>query len=157
MKPRTYFGFALLFPYLLWGVCALVAVSLSSGQELPEAWNIALMPVFFYAFGIILWFIPYTVLAIGLWLLSRNKPTRALYQMALISPLLLSVLMLLEATLVSLPAEDLAKLTKDLVDQLAVLGGFSLVFGYLCVVIALGGFKLLQARKLIAEEMPMEA
>jgi hypothetical protein len=30
MKPRTYFRLALLFPYLLWGICILLVLPLST-------------------------------------------------------------------------------------------------------------------------------
>jgi len=57
MKPRTYFGLALFFPYMLWVICALIFFIVSS-QEISEPWNVVLMPISFYTFGIILWFIP---------------------------------------------------------------------------------------------------
>ena len=57
MKPRTYYGLALFFPYMLWGICALIFFIVSS-HEISEPWNIVLMPISFYTFGIILWFIP---------------------------------------------------------------------------------------------------
>lgn len=155
MKPRTYFGLALLFPYILWVICALAAFLFSSLETTP-AWDILLMPIMFYAFGILLWFIPYTILAISMWIWSRNKSTAALYKLALTAPLLLVVLMLIEVVLVSLPVDSVAELTKDLLGQTALMGGFSLAFGYLCVGIALGIFKLLQARKVIAEETPLQ-
>jgi hypothetical protein len=62
--------------------------------------------------------------------------------------------MLIEAVLVSLPADSMAELTKDLLGQSVLVGGFSLVFGYSCVGVALGVFKFLQAKNLIAEETP---
>jgi len=153
MKPRTYFGFALLFPYILWGICALIFFLLSS-QEMSEAWNLVLMPLMFYAFGIILWFFPYTILAAGMWIWSRNKSTATLYKLALLAPILLSALMLIEVVLVSLPTVSVAELAKDLLGRAALVGGFSFVFGYLNVGIALGVFKFLQSKHRIAEEMP---
>jgi hypothetical protein len=153
MKPQTFFRLALLFPYALWVVCALVFFLLSR-LEIPEAWNIALMPVTFYVFGIILWFIPYTVLAVGLWFWSKNRPITTLRNAALVSPLLFLVLMLIETVLVSLPADSVAEFIQELLGQAVMLGVFSLVFGYLCVGIALGLFKFLQARNLIAQETP---
>jgi hypothetical protein len=123
---------------------------------MSDAWNIVLMPVFFFAFGIILWFIPYTVLAIGMWVWSRNQSMRALYKAALIAPLLFLVLMLIEVVLVSLPVESITELTKELLGQSAMLGGFSMVFGYLCVGVALGVFKLLKAKNLIVEDTPTQ-
>lgn len=156
MKPRTYFSLALLFPYILWVICALIAYMLS-GQETSTGWDLLLMPVFFYAIGILLWFIPYTLLAIGLWLWSRNKTVKTLYRLALTAPLLLFVFMLIELALVSLPVDSITELTGELPGQAALLGGFSLVFGYLCVGVVLGIFKFLQARKLIVEETPETA
>jgi len=154
MKPRTYFGLALLFPYILWGMCALIIAILSAVQEVPETWNIVLMPLVFYTFGIILWFVPYTLLAIGMWMWSRNKSTAVLYKLALLAPILLFALMLLEVVLVSLPTSGVIDLTNGLPGQLALVGGFSLVFGYLSVGIALGVFKFIQSRHRIAEEIP---
>lgn len=153
MKPRTYFGLALLFPYILWAICALIAFTLS-GQETSTGWDILLMPVFFYAIGILLWFIPYTLLAIGLWIWSRNKSVTGLFRAAMAAPVLMGVLMLLEGLLVNLPASDLAQLGRELPGQIALLGGLSLVFGYVCVGIAWGIFKILKTRKFIAEETP---
>jgi hypothetical protein len=154
MKPRTYFGLALLFPYILWVISALIVAIMSAVQEVPETWNTVLMPIVFYAFGIILWFVPYTLLAIGMWIWSRNKSTTTLYKLALLAPILLSALMLIEVVLVSLPADSMAELAKDLLSQSALVGGFSLVFGYLCVGVAMGVFKFLQSKHRIAEEMP---
>jgi len=146
MKPRTYFGLALLFPYMLWGICALVVLILSY-QEISEPWNIVLMPISFYAFGILLWFIPYTVLAVGMWIWGKNKSTPALRKLVMVAPIILFTFMLIEAILISLP-------TNYAFPALFLLGGFSLVFGYLCVGIAMGIFKILQAGGLIAEETP---
>ena len=150
MKPRTYFGLALLFPYILWVICALVIFLLSS-QETSEAWNLVLMPISFYAIGIIFWFLPYTILAIGMWIWSRNKSAAALYKLAMLAPILLLPLMLIEAVLIALPADSIAELAKDLLGQAALFGGFGLVFGYLSVGAALGVFKFLQSKHLIAE------
>ena len=97
---------------------------------------------------------PYTLLTIGMWMWSRNKSTAVLYKLALLAPILLFALMLLEVVLVSLPTSGVIDLTNGLPGQLALVGGFSLVFGYLSVGIALGVFKFLQSRHRIAEEIP---
>ena len=154
MKPRTYFGIALLFPYILWCICALVIFILSS-QEISEPWNVVLTLFFFYAFGILFWFIPYTILAVGIWLWSHNKSLTVLYKTAIVAPILLCALILVESTLLSLPVDSLAELLKKAAETSFLLGGFSLVFGYLCVGFALVVFKFLQAGNLIAEEAPL--
>jgi uncharacterized membrane protein HdeD (DUF308 family) len=155
MKPLTYFRLALLFPYVLWGICAIIFL-LVSNLEIPENWNIVLMPLLFYVFGIILWFVPYTALAIGLWLWSRNKSTKPLSKSALLAPILLAILVSLEAILVTLPADSVSEFMADATSQSALVGVFSLIFGYLCVGIAAGVYKFLRSRHLIAEESPAQ-
>ena len=150
MKPRTFFGFALLIPYILWGVCALIFFLISS-QEIPEAWSLALMPITFYTFGILLWFVPYTVLAVGMWIWGRNRSTTTLSKLALLAPILFFVFMLIEAWLISLPADSVMELAKSALQILLLLGGFSLVFGYLCVGIGLGVYKFLLSKNIIKE------
>lgn len=152
MKPRTYFRLALMFPYLLWGICALVLFLLTSLES--TALDFLLLPFMIYVLGIILWLVPYTLLAVGMWLWSRNKSTTALYKLALIAPVLLVALMLIESTLMSLPAENLAELAMDSLEQAVTLGAFSLLFGYLCVGVTLGLYKFLQAKGVVAQEMP---
>ncbi|MBL8103225.1 MAG: hypothetical protein JNM02_11880, partial [Anaerolineales bacterium] len=74
MTPLTYFRFALFIPYMLWGISLLVVLPVSmSNIEISESLNIILMPVMFFTIGVILWFFPYTILAIGLWIWSKNR------------------------------------------------------------------------------------
>jgi hypothetical protein len=103
-------------------------------------------------FGIILWFVPYTLLAIGLGFGAGTSPSSALRNMALAAPIPFTLLMLAEGILVNLPAESFSIFIKEICDQSIVIGIFSLVFGYICVGIAFGIFKLLQGKNLIAEE-----
>jgi hypothetical protein len=156
MKPPTYFKLALLFPYILWGIFAIIFL-LASNLDIPEKWNIVLMPMVFYVFGIILWFIPYTVLAIGMGIWSRNKSTKSLSKSAMLAPVLLAILVSLEAILVNLPSDGVAEFMADAASQSALVGVFSLVFGYVCVGIAAGVYKILRVRNLIREETPAQA
>jgi len=151
MKTRTFFGFALLIPYLLWGICALIFFLISK-QEIPEAWSLALMPITFYTFGILVWFVPYTILAVGMWIWGRNRSTMTLSRLALLAPILFFVFMLIEAVLISLPADSAMEFAKSTLQMLLLLGGFSLVFGYLCVGLAMGFYKFLLSRNIIKEE-----
>ncbi len=158
MKPQTYFRLALFTPYILWGVGLLAALP-PSLIETTESWNIVLAPVMFYVIGIILWFVPYTILAIGLWIWSKNRTITSLRNAALVSPLLFLVLILIEMVLISLPADSVGEFMQELLGQTLMLGVFSLVFGYLCVGIALGIFKFLQAKNHISQEtsLPLSA
>lgn len=154
MKPRTFFGLALLTPYILWIICAPLAYLLSE-LEISSGWETLLMPVMIYAIGILLWFIPYSLLAIGLWIWSRNKSVKELLRAAIISPLLLGILMILEGVWANLPVDDFSQLASDIPDQILFLGGVSLFFGYLCVGIAFGIYRIMQARNFIAEDSPL--
>jgi len=54
----------------------------------------------FYTIGIFLWGIPYTILVLGLLLWSIKKPAATIYKMFVFSPILLSILTLIEIALV---------------------------------------------------------
>jgi hypothetical protein len=153
MKPLTYFGFALMFPYVLWCICAVIFL-LASKLGFPEILNFLLMPLVFYVFGIILWFIPYTALAIGLWLWSRNRSTQSLSTSAMLAPMMLAVLVSLEAILVTLPSDGVSEFVVAPARQFAFVGVFSLIFGYLCVGSAAGVYKFLRGKNFIAERAP---
>lgn len=154
MKPVTLFRMGLLLPYGLWIVCTgIVAILSLTGMALSETVNTLVMPIFFYAFGVILWLVPYTVLAIGLWIWSRNKTTESLRVVALVAPWLLGMLMMLEVFLVSLPTNGLNQVVNDFTSQSLAVGVFSLVFGYACVGIAFVIYAILRNRSMIIEEI----
>ena len=153
MKHRTLFGLALFIPYLLWVVCALILVLLSLLEMSSEWGKILVMPFFIYAYGIFLWFIPYTLLALGMWFWSKGKTTKTLYRLALTAPILLSIFMIGEVVWASLPVDNVTELTQEIPNQIIFLGGLSLFFGYLCVGIAMGILKTLKAKNIIVEEI----
>jgi hypothetical protein len=155
MKPQTFFRLALLVPYILWGIGLLVMLPLSAMEnELSETWNFILMPIAFYTIGIILWFLPYTILAIGLGIWAKNKSINSLRNMALAAPFLFFVLMSIEIIIVNLPATTITEFLSAIAEQSLAFGVFSLLYGYVCVGIAFGIFKLLQHKNLIAIEVP---
>ena len=155
MKPQTFFRIALLTPYILWGIGLLVMLPLSAMEnELSETWNFILIPVAFYTIGIILWFLPYTILAIGLGIWSGNKSMSALRNTALTAPILFFVLMSIEIIIVNLPVTTITEFLRAITEQSLAFGVFSLLYGYLCVGIAFGIFKFLQHKNLIAIEPP---
>jgi len=159
MKPKTFFKSALLVPYILWVICFLTVYLpyLRSDQTDPfsnlnSILSFLLMVIFYYTFGAIVWFIPYTILAIGLLIWSRHKPINDIYKAALGSPLLLLVLMFLVSVLLSIDTGGIREILKNATTPFLVLGIFSLAFGYLCVGIALGVYKLLKSHGFIIED-----
>jgi hypothetical protein len=151
MKQKTFFGLALLFPYMLWVFCALVVFILSS-RELSATWNSVLMPFGIYTFGIVLWFIPYTLLAIGMWVWSRNKPIQAIFKAGLLAPFFLVLLVSIEVIVFAFGTGGINEIFNNTVNEALALGIFSLIFGYLCVGVVLGLYKFLLFRNIVKEE-----
>jgi hypothetical protein len=155
MKPQTFFRLALLVPYMLWGIGLLVTLYLSAMEgDISETWNFILTPVAYYTFGIVLWFLPYTILAIGLGVWAKNKSINSLRNIALIAPFLFFVLMSIEIIIVNLPATSIAEFLRAIAEQSLAIGIISLLYGYLCVGIAFGIFKFIQRKNLIAIKVP---
>jgi len=157
MKPRQLFGVALLFPYLLWGVSVLIANLFSNVSDI---WNFLLVPILFYAVGALFWFIPYTLLAIWLWIWSRNKSVVSLRKAGLLAPIYLSILVTIEYSIYTyisfLPSEN-GETVVYIESGTAILGfaallvASSLIFGYLFVGIGLAVYKILISKNLVAE------
>jgi len=151
MKPRRLFGIALLLPYLFWGISVLIA-NLFSSQDASDIWNTLLVPVMFYAIGAALWFIPYTLLAIGMWFWSKNKSIASLRKLGLSAPIVFSGLMTIEYSIIMLANNSSTTDWAGTIGILALLMFSSMVFGYLFVGIAMVIFNGLQSKNLIAEE-----
>jgi hypothetical protein len=156
VKPVTLFRLGLLLPYALWTLSAGIVALVTTLGEVSETVSNILMPLFFYAFGILFWLIPYTLLTVGLWIVSREKPISTLKRLALGAPLLLAMLMTLEGAGISLLTGNISTLQQDLPGQLLLFGGFSLGVGYLCVGLAFVVFKILETQNLIAIEQRAE-
>jgi len=72
----------------------------------------------------------------------------------MLAPILLGILVSLEAILVTLPSDSVSEFAADAASQSALVGIFSLVFGYLCVGIAAGVYQFLRSKHRIAEGPP---
>jgi hypothetical protein len=151
MKPLAYFRFALLIPYILWCICAAILFVLSA-QKIPDALNILYTPAAFYVIGIILWFVPYTLLAAGLMIWSRNKSTVTLSKSAAIAPIMFFALLSIEALLITLPADIGGESIKEALNLIAFLGVISIPVGYLCVGMAAMLYLILRSRGLVKGE-----
>jgi len=86
----------------------------------------------FYAIGIVLWGIPYTILAVGLLLWSINKSAPTIYKLFIFSPFMLSILMAVEIALVSFwpPQAPSLEGGMEFLSSLLVVVIPSLIFGY---------------------------
>ncbi len=164
MKPKTFLRLTLLIPYLLWGISAIFMLVVSSlptalDASSPIINTLAMIPIL-YSFGIVLWGIPYTLLAVGLWLWSRGKPTKKIIKTFAWAPILLIVPMMIETLIMDYRSfrsySELARNWQSFWSGFAystvTLTGLSLAFGYLCIGLAYGVYKLLWKLKLILDE-----
>ena len=159
MKTQTYLRFSLLLPYLMWVFAAGIVFLMNKlNGNFSENPIISLLEsaVFLYAFGIVLWGIPYTVLAIGLWLWSRGKDTKNSIRVFALSPLILALLIALETFLLTYgDAFFSSGSTTTSIDKwasLAALGSFSVVYGYLIIGITTGIYGILKKSNFIVDE-----
>ena len=135
-KPQNLLRSLLLAPYLAWGISLLFAYFVSEpagGLYTSNAFFDALTGVMsFYAIGIVLWGIPYTILALGLLLWSIRKPVPTIFKVFAFSPLLLSVLMVIEIVLISIwPVQaPTSENPMDLLNSILVVTIPALTYGY---------------------------
>jgi hypothetical protein len=155
MRPQTYFRLTFFIPLILWVISLVISLALS-GKDLSPLENIFYMPIFYYSIGIILWFIPYVILMIGMLIWTKNRSVSALRNAGLAAPIIFYILMLAEAGLVYILSGTVGNLGRDFPGMVLMLGVLSLIFGYLCVGIAFGLSKILQARNIIQQEEPVE-
>jgi len=125
-----------LAPYLAWGfslVLAYLASRPAGNMYTSNTFIEALTGVVsFYVIGIVLWGIPYTILALGLLLWSIKKPVPTIFKVFIFSPFLLSILMVLEIVLISywpLQAQSLGDST-DFLSSLLVVVIPTFIYGY---------------------------
>lgn len=159
MKPHTLLRTLLLLPYLI----CLVAISPAMPRNLAEFWPLVgllwgLAEVLFqiYLGSIVIWGIPYTLLAAGLLVWSRDQSAQKIYHVFSLSPILLALLTVVEMLLYGLITEGLnSVLTWNWGESVgtALLAGFlTLFFGYLVVGLGMGIFWLSPFLGLISSE-----
>jgi putative membrane protein (TIGR04086 family) len=113
----------------------------------------------FYVIGIVYWLIPYLFLSLVLLLISFRSTERVLKMVYLLSPLLMAIVILIVVTTLtitppegSLLVSDLTSNFQDSVGTGVLFAGITLVWGYICVSLGFGGYKLLQHFGMIKEE-----
>jgi hypothetical protein len=152
MKTQKFIRLSLLFPYLLWVILASFMVVMSeifpTSESLPIVTGMIAIS-FMYVFGIVIWGIPYTILALGLWIWSNKKPARPIVRVFVFSPLMMAVLVAITMYFL-LGTED--SVSSDVGASILALGGFSILYGYGIIGIVAGFYKLLRMGNVIKPE-----
>ena len=164
MKPQTLLRLSLLLPYLLWGFSVVTVLIMSSAINASmgsgNVFNALAFIVIIYAYWIILWGLPYTLLAIGLWIWSLHKQTRNIIKTFTWAPVLLTIPMMIETLILDYRSyNSYSELTQNwqsfwsgFAYSTLTLTGLSLAYGYLCIGLVYVLYKLLGKLKLIQDE-----
>lgn len=157
MKTTTFLRFSLLIPFLVWGICVLLFIFWSRLEGSDPTANessvagIMLWAMLFYVFGIIGWFVPYLLLALGLLVWSFRARAETLMKVFALSPLAMSVLIVIVLSVISAGSQDWGMFQAN---PLASAENFfasplwfvflTLLWGYICVGAGFGIYKILQ-------------
>ena len=166
MKTAMYLRLALLIPILVWGVCLLFFIIASTApiNEFASSESTTTTPMFvffgFYTFGIVFWFFPYLLLSQLLLALSFITKAGTTLKIFALSPIAMTILTITLLNLVALGTSgDSAILSNPLVkdqdfisfNMLSLV--LSLIWGYICVGIGFGLYKLLQYLRIMRDEV----
>jgi hypothetical protein len=178
MKTRTYARLTLLIPPGIWVISVLLLFAafgffpdflISDEPSAPIA-SVELL-ILFYVIGIVYWIIPYLLLSLALLLISFIVTEKVLKVAYLLSPILMaSMIMIVVTTTTIIPGVGLLLMDNPtstfqdfvwtdalyvivaLYVILAVIVIYALIWGYICVGLGFGGYKLLQLFGMIKTE-----
>lgn len=166
MKTKTYLRLSLLTPFLVWIICLLIFIVWSklapngSGFDGSEGiLNVVLLPLLFYVFGIIGWLLPYLVLASIFFLWSFRSRSQVLMRALALSPLVMTVLILILVNVLSIGngswslfSSNPTANAQDILGPNALFAVLTLLWGYICLGIGYGIYRILQRRDFIKDE-----
>jgi hypothetical protein len=153
MKTQTYLRFSLLFPYILWVILLGISVVYSSvaiDDEPSGTVQFISAVIGFYTIGILIWGMPYSILAIALWVWGRGKTAERTAKVFIFSPLIMTILVAIEIVVVSVFTSD--GVSSDFGASVVFVSLLSLPFGYAIIGIVAGIYKLLQLGNIIHPE-----
>ena len=166
MKTTTYLRLSLLIPFLVWGLCVLFFIIWSTlgpnGLETIDA-NVVpgliLWTILFYVFGILGWFLPYLLLSFILLVWSLRSRVEVLIKVFALSPLAMAILIAVFMSMLSIGSQDWNMFSSNSATNFESFFGsqawfaiLALVWGFICVGIGFGLYKLLQHRRIIRHE-----
>lgn len=171
MNTQAYLRYSLLIPFLVWVLCLVLVLILRAIQTDTITYDDSIyyatalsFAALFYVFGIIVWIIPYLLLAAILFFWSFKARAKTALKVFALSPLAMTVLTVAASNVILLwnSGDAFGFSSAGMSDQglinlnfMAI--GFALTWGYICVGIGYGTYKLLQRRGIIRDEQVMES
>ena len=165
MKTKIYLRLSLLIPFFVWMICLAIFIiwsklfpNSSGFSESGGIVNVVPMALLFYVFGIIGWFLPYLLLALILFVWSFRSQSQVLMKILAFSPLVMTVLILIIVNALSIGNGGLSLFSpnpttaSDILGSNALFAVLTIIWGYICVGIGYGFYKLLQRGRFIKDE-----
>jgi hypothetical protein len=166
MKTTTYLRLSLLIPFLVWGLCGLFFIiwsALSPNRSETSGASvileIILWMILFYVVGILGWFLPYLFLSLILLAWSFRSRAEVLMKVFALSPVAMAMLIMIFVWVLSIGGADgntLSSIPGTTIEGfLGSYGWFAilaLVWGYICVGVGFGIYKLFRHRRIIRDE-----
>lgn len=173
MKTATYLRLSLLIPLIVWGLCILLffliaavrpdANGLTAFGEAATIADYGFLFVSFYVFGIIIWILPYGLLALILFFWSFIGQAGALIKGFALSPLAMALLTTAIVILMDLGNPGVSgafagpgQIDKQFLDFNLLVTALALVWGYICVGLGFGIYELLQRLGAIRDHVAIE-
>jgi hypothetical protein len=132
---------------ILAGILFLINLS-SSPMESGTVFDVILSAASIYTIGIVIWILPYTILAVSLWIWSKGKPADKTARSFAFSPLIMAILVAVEMGFFSILWGG-EGVSSDFGASVAAIGGLAIPFGYLIIGMVAGIYKLFSRIHLI--------
>jgi hypothetical protein len=166
MKTRTYLRLSLLTPFLVWGVCVLFFIILSTfesngSESMGSSVVVGLVfwVVLFYVFGIVGWFLPYVLLSLLLLIWSFRSRTQVLMKGFALSPFAMTILIVIFVNMLSIGtggwdmfSSNSAENFENFFVSNLLFGILALIWGYICIGLGFGIYKSSQRLGFIRDE-----
>jgi hypothetical protein len=165
VKTATYLRVSLLIPFLVWGISLLLFVVMAGAMPersglaaFGEAANVAdfgILFLAFYVFGIVIWIIPYLLLGLILFFWSFIGQARTLIRGFALAPL--AMVLLTISSMIVLDLGNQGQVNQDFMSFNLLVLAVTLMWGYICVGIGYGIYRLIQRRGYIKDEVLAES
>lgn len=155
ITSKEYYQRALFSPYIIWILCTILMFTTNILMDIKPGWMewLEVRGIFGMAFfSIIVWFIPYTIIVISMYIWSMRTDTHKFIIVMNFLPIILAAIIWISPmTLLDLKMTFSFELNKPFFSGWLYLAGISIVTGYVFVAISHVVHNLLKNKKIIVE------
>jgi len=155
ITSKKYYQQALFSPYIIWILCTILMFTTKILMDIMPGWKewLEIGGIFGMAFfSIIIWFIPYTIIAIAMYTWSMRTDTRKFIIVINFLPIILAAMIWISPmTLLDIEMTFSFESNKSFFSDWLYLAEISIVAGYVFVAISHGVHYLLRSKNIIVE------